>query len=75
VGFRFATRRAALALGARGYVRKLPDRRVEAVFEGSEAIVEQALAFVRRGPSHARVTGVESETLPPQGFSDFEILD
>jgi len=73
VGFRYATRQAALSLGARGYVRNLPDRSVEAVFEGADEVVEQALDFVRRGPSHANVTGVETETLEPQGFPDFEI--
>ena len=73
VGFRFATQRAATSLGARGYVKNLPDQRVEAVFEGTDAAVERALAFVHRGPSHAKVTGVETEPLDPQGFQGFEI--
>lgn len=73
VGFRHATRRAALSLGARGYVRNLPDGSVEAVFEGPEKVVEQATDFVRRGPSPASVVGVETEILEAQGFPDFEI--
>ena len=73
VGFRYATHRAARSLGARGYVRNLPDQRVEAVFEGSAEIVEQALAFGREGPPHAHVNGVETESLEPRGFKDFEI--
>lgn len=73
VGFRFATQRAAVSLGARGYVRNLPDDRVEAVFEGSDAIVDQALSFVRDGPPGARVTNVEIESLPSAGYMDFEI--
>ena len=73
VGFRWATQRAAVSLGARGYVRNLPDDRVEAVFEGNESIVDQALAFVREGPSGAHVTGVELESLPSAGYTNFEI--
>ncbi len=73
VGFRDSTQRSARALGARGYVRNLPDRRVEAVFEGSLETVESALAFVREGPPGARVTGVEVEELTTQGFRGFEI--
>ncbi len=73
VGFRWATRRTAVSAGARGYVRNLPDDRVEAVFEGSESVVDRVLAFVREGPAGAHVTGVEIESLPSSGYTDFEI--
>jgi acylphosphatase len=73
VWFRDSTRRSAQALGARGYVRNLPDGRVEAVFEGEPESVDGALAFVREGPRGARVTGVEVEELSTQGFAGFEI--
>ena len=55
-------------------MRNLPDQRVEAVFEGDEAVVARALDFVRQGPPHARVDGVEVEPLPLAGYPDFEIL-
>ena len=73
VGFRYTTRESAESLGARGYVRNLPDRRVEAVFEGSDDVVERALTFVRHGPPGSLVTRVEVEELPPQGYTTFEI--
>ena len=73
VGFRDSTQRAALKLGARGYVKNLPDRRVEAVFEGSPETVESALAFVHEGPPGSRVTHVEVEELSGPGFRGFEI--
>ena len=73
VGFRYATEREARALGARGYVQNLADRRVEAVFEGDAETVDRALAFVREGPPLANVTGVEVEPISYQGFSGFEI--
>ena len=74
VGFRWATQRAAASVGAHGYVRNLPDQRVEAVFEGDETVVAQALDFVRQGPPDAQVTEVEEEQLPLAGYPDFEIL-
>jgi acylphosphatase len=74
VGFRCATYDQATALGARGYVRNLADSSVEAVFEGDEATVERALAFVREGPPMASVTGVAVEPISYRGFSGFEIL-
>lgn len=60
VFFRDSTRRAALELGLGGWVRNLPDGRVEAVFQGGEEACGKALEFVRRGPPHARVDEVES---------------
>jgi acylphosphatase len=58
VFFRDSTRQAAVALGLHGWVRNLPDGRVEAVFEGDEEACGKALEFVRRGPPHARVDDV-----------------
>jgi acylphosphatase len=65
VWFRESTRREASALGLSGWVRNLPDGRVEAYFEGDEAAVEAAIAFVRRGPEHARVSDVVVEPCAP----------
>lgn len=73
VGFRYATLRKARELGARGYVMNRPDGSVEAVFEGDPSIVERCLAFVREGPSGARVSEVETETLPAGELPEFEI--
>lgn len=59
VFFRDSTRREAVALGLSGWVKNLPDGRVEAVFMGSREACEKALAFVRVGPPAASVTRVE----------------
>ncbi len=61
VFFRDSTRQAAQALGLSGWVRNLPDGRVEAVFEGDRELCEKALALVRKGPQAARVDSVEFE--------------
>ncbi|MCE2391361.1 MAG: acylphosphatase [Proteobacteria bacterium] len=73
VFFRESTRRCALDLGVRGWVRNLPDGRVEAVFEGPEARVAEALDFVRRGPPLARVVSVEVSEEAPRGSERFEV--
>ena len=59
VYFRGATQTRMRELGVRGWVRNLPDGRVEAVVEGDDAALAQALEFLRRGPRGAEVTGVE----------------
>ena len=73
VGFRmFAAARAA-AEGIHGYVRNLPDGRVEALIEGDEEAVDRVELALRRGPSHARVESFDVESIEPtrraHGFS------
>jgi acylphosphatase len=58
VGYREALRAEAERLGVLGGVRNLRDGSVEAVLEGSDAAVEHLIAWARRGPPAARVTGV-----------------
>jgi len=59
VFFRASTRDRAVALGLGGWVRNLPDGRVEALFRGPREVCEQALAWIRQGPPSAHVTAVE----------------
>jgi acylphosphatase len=75
VWFRESTRRVAEELGLSGWIRNLPDGRVEAVFEGEAERVERAVAFVRQGPARARVEAVEvREEAPVAARGDhFEI--
>jgi acylphosphatase len=73
VWFRAATRAEAGRLGLSGWVRNLPDGRVEAVFEGERDLLRQMLAWCHRGPPGARVDGVEARWAPAtrrvEGFS------
>ena len=73
VFYRASTQRAAEALGVNGWVRNLPDGRVEAVFEGSEGAVESAVAWTRRGPDRAIVTSVEVTGEEPEHLSGFAV--
>jgi len=59
VCFRHYTRQTAIAHGVNGWVRNLPDGRVEALFEGEESAVEACTAWCHSGPDMARVDQVE----------------
>ena len=61
VGFRWRTRTLACELGLRGWCANLPDGRVEVWCEGDAQRVEQLLAWLRRGPSPARVDSLHVE--------------
>jgi len=73
VWFRDATHEEALRLGVAGWVRNLPDGRVEAVFEGPPAAVAALLGWTRGGPEHAVVTHLEICEEPPAGERGFRI--
>jgi acylphosphatase len=73
VGFRISCRRAALEHGVRGWVRNLPDGRVEAAFEGPADDVQHLLDWSRRGPRLAVVTDVTVDAEPPEGLASFQI--
>lgn len=64
VYFRYAVEEEARDRGVTGWVRNLPDGRVEGIFEGEEALIQELLAFCRRGPPHARVDRVEVREEP-----------
>ncbi len=70
--FRHNTKRQAQNHNVMGWVRNLPDGRVEAVFEGEEPEVEAVVDWCRHGPSSARVDRIEIANEPFSGeFSNF----
>ncbi len=74
VAFRASVRSHARSVGAKGWVRNLPDRTVEAVIEGSEDVVEAVVDYCRTGPPAARVEHVEVMEEPATGaFTEFRI--
>jgi len=75
VFFRSNTRKMALKLGLKGWVRNLQDGRVEAVFEGERVKVLEMLQWCRIGPSSAQVTdlNVKWEKYEDK-FKTFEVL-
>lgn len=73
VFFRETTRRTAHEFGVSGWVRNLPDRRVEAVFEGEPEAVEGMVAWARIGPEHATVEALERFAETPEGLAGFDV--
>jgi len=59
VFFRSETQDEANRRSVSGWVRNLPDERVEAVFEGEKEDVDRLIEFCRRGPPGARVSRVD----------------
>lgn len=74
VGYRASARAAALRLGLAGWVRNLPDGRVEASATGDDKALADFEAWLRRGPSLSRVDRVESGDVPLADCADFLIL-
>lgn len=76
VWFRHFTREQALANGLTGWVRNLPDGRVEALLCGDERAVRHVEAWLSTGPELANVAEVVSEDLPLEEiFDGFDIID
>lgn len=67
VFFREYTRRKAEELGLNGWVRNLPDRTVETVFEGDAARVAVMAQWLHEGSPHSNVTGVDAQEEEPAG--------
>jgi len=74
VFFRSETQDEAIRQNVTGWVRNLPDGRVEAVFEGDKDRIDKLIEFCRRGSPGARVTKVEVAWENYTGeFRDFRI--
>ena len=67
VYFRAHTREKALTLGLTGWVRNLPDGKVEVVAEGDKSGLEELAAWCRQGPPAACVVSVDLSREEPEG--------
>jgi acylphosphatase len=73
VWYRQSCANEAARLGVGGWVRNLPDGRVEAWVEGPRPAVEALIAWCRRGPERAVVEHVEVSWEAPSGAIRFEV--
>lgn len=73
VGFRWYAREKGAELGLAGWVKNLPDGRVEAMLEGEPRAVESMVAWLRKGPSSAKVTNVEVVERACEGLTGFGV--
>ncbi|MCB1326629.1 MAG: acylphosphatase [Spirochaetales bacterium] len=73
VGFRYYVSSRARTLGLAGFVRNLPDGRVECAARGDEAQLQALEADLRAGPAMSRVTNVERSEWDAQLPLSFEV--
>lgn len=74
VYYRKNAKQEAIKLDLKGWVKNLPDRRVEAVAEGKEEQIEDFVRWCWKGPPLAIVRSVEIHREPVTGFFEtFEV--
>ncbi len=74
VFFRDSAREKAEQLGLNGWVKNLPDGKVEALFEGPSDKVREMVRWCEQGPSHAEVENVDTEFEASEGdLTGFEV--
>jgi len=67
VSYRSFAVREARSLGLTGWVRNLPDRRVELVAEGEAENLEELISRCWKGPPLAIVRSIDVQREPPTG--------
>ena len=73
VFFRAAAESVARRLDLTGWVRNLPDGRVELVACGEETKLKELEQWLWQGPPRARVEQVTVQDVTPQVFSGFSV--
>ena len=73
VFFRQSTQRQARLLDVTGWVRNLPDGRVEGLATGDEALLQTLREWLQHGPVAATVLKLEWEETELQHFDGFRI--
>ena len=71
VFYRTSAQATASGLGLTGWVRNLPDGRVELVACGDEAGLRKLERWLWQGPSYARVEQVDVSDTEPKTFAGF----
>ncbi len=73
VGFRFYTNKKAVELNISGYVQNKPDGSVYIEAEGDEKNLLTFIYWCNLGPQWARVTKVDTHTVPIINHNGFRI--
>jgi len=73
VWFRASTQKEAKKLGLSGWVRNLPDGRVEVMACGEKDNIEQLYIWLQQGPPHAEVSDVTYEEIPWEDHAVFVV--
>jgi len=74
VGFRYYTYQKAQQLRLTGWVRNLPDGRVQVMAEGERGVLEELISELKAGPGFAVVHDIEINWSESTGrYSSFEV--
>lgn len=73
VGFRYTVRALAVGFAVTGFVKNLPDGRVQLVVEGTSEEIESFLQTIRSEMGHYIKDVVQSEKPATGKFTSFEI--
>ncbi|MYM58465.1 acylphosphatase [Vibrio sp. OCN044] len=74
VGFRYHTSQQAMKFGLTGYAKNLTNGQVEVVICGHSQKMVEMEQWLQNGPKTSSVESVESECIPYQLITDFDIL-
>lgn len=74
VCFRAETQAQAARLGLTGWVRNLPDGRVEVQAFGSTRALGELRTWLKKGPSMAQVLKLDCEPIGFEDYDDFSVL-
>lgn len=73
VGYRSFIKEKALELGITGWVKNLPDGRVEAAFQGENEQIQKMIVFCKSGPNEGTHSLAQQEE-KPKNEKDFWIV-
>ncbi len=74
VGFRALVKRHAMLFDIKGFVRNLPDGRVEICAQGHTDQIKQFIYTIQKRPGSSTISEIETKYKPPQeSYSSFEI--
>lgn len=74
IGYRQFVKRIAQKIGLNGWVKNLPDGRVEVLLSGDQKIIEKTIEKLWEGPFLSEVKSVDVEWVnDSQEYKDFEI--
>lgn len=74
VWYRRWTEEQARAASLSGWVRNRGDGSVEALFSGSDEVVDRMIALCNQGPPLAKVTAVDPQPADPPSRPEFLVL-
>ncbi len=76
VGYRYFVKKIAKELGLRGWVKNLPDGRVQAEFYGEKEKIEKAIEKLWEGTFLSKVRNIDIDWIDAEGSHDeFDITE